>query len=307
MTGLIYVAIIAVWAVVLVPAWLRRHDHLDPERSVDRFSKDMHTLGNGPSVLGIPLPVDQPAHASHEEQPAPEVFRITRPSVLSNASARSGAAAISGATARVGGAAAQAGVRVRRTSAASRRRIVLAALTGVLLLVTGLVVVGVLLPIAIAAPVALLAAFVGAARHQVRSTRTRRSARVSRVPVPAPTAAAPAARRPAPGASGATWEARATPLPSYVTAPPASEFPRVIDTATPGAWTAAAMLERAQQEKARAERMAKAKAEAIAKAKAEQAAADSRTRDEEFLAAQSAAWEQRAAESSAYRRRAVNE
>ena len=46
MTGLIYVAIIAVWAIVLVPAWLRRHDHLDPERSVDRFSRAMQTLAS---------------------------------------------------------------------------------------------------------------------------------------------------------------------------------------------------------------------------------------------------------------------
>ena len=38
MTGLIYVAIIAVWAIVLVPAWLRSHDHLE-SRSVDPASE----------------------------------------------------------------------------------------------------------------------------------------------------------------------------------------------------------------------------------------------------------------------------
>jgi hypothetical protein len=59
------------------------------------------------------------------------------------------------------------------------------------------------------------------------------------------------------------------------------------------------MLEQAQKEKLRAERMAQAKAEAIARAKAEQAAAESRSRDEEFLAAQQAQWQPR--------RRAVNE
>ena len=56
MTGLIYVAIIAVWAVVLVPAWLRRHDHMDSERSVDRFSRSLQALSQRDSVLGIPLP-----------------------------------------------------------------------------------------------------------------------------------------------------------------------------------------------------------------------------------------------------------
>ncbi len=56
MTGLIYVGIIAVWAVVLVPAWLRRHDHLDSERSVDRFTRSLHALAQRDSLLGIPLP-----------------------------------------------------------------------------------------------------------------------------------------------------------------------------------------------------------------------------------------------------------
>ena len=55
-TGLIYVAIIAVWAVVLVPTWLRRHDHLDSTRSVDRFSRSLQALAQRDSILGIPLP-----------------------------------------------------------------------------------------------------------------------------------------------------------------------------------------------------------------------------------------------------------
>lgn len=295
MTGLIYVAIIAVWAVVLVPAWLRRHDHLDPERSVDRFSRSMQTLAKGPSVLGIPLAT--PASADHEiadDEAVPEVFRVTRPD-------------LSVATSRVSGAAAMAGARVRATPAATRRRVVLGVLVGALAVVAGLVLAGVLLPIAVAAPAALIVGFLGVARHQVRTARARRVQGVRRIETPEATAAAPAARRPVPGASGATWEPRPTTLPTYVTAPPASGFPRVIDTETPGAWTAAAMLERAQQEKLRAERMAAAKAEAIAKAKAEQAAAEARTRDEEFLAAQAAEWDRRAANDANYRRRAVNE
>ncbi len=106
---------------------------------------------------------------------------------------------------------------------------------------------------------------------------------------------------------GATWEARPTTLPTYVTAPRAAEFPRVIDTATPGAWTAAAMLERAQQQKAHAERMAAAKAEAIARAQAEQAAAEARSRDEAYLDDQSAAWSAQDPTVPVFRPRAVNE
>jgi hypothetical protein len=287
-TGLIYVGIIAVWAIVLVPAWLRRHDHLDPERSVDRFSRSMRTLGERPSLLGIPLPDrSERSHRDEDlEEPAPEVFRVSRPELAR-------------ASARLSGAAATAGARVRSTSAAMRRRAVLGVLSGALAIVGGFVAVGVLLPVALVVPAGLIVAFLGLARSQVRAERARRARPAQRPePIrPAQSFAAPG-RPPAATADG-TWEARATPLPSYVTAPPASEFPRVIDTATPGAWTAAAMLERAQQEKLRAERMAKAKAEAIAKAKAEQAAAEARGRDEDFLAAEAAQWQQR--------RRAVNE
>ena len=108
-------------------------------------------------------------------------------------------------------------------------------------------------------------------------------------------------------ASGETWEARPTTLPTYVTAPAAAGFPRVIDTTTPGAWTSAAMLERAQQQRARNERMAAAKAEAIARAKVEQAAAEARSRDEEFLAQQSSGWQAEGTSTPFYRPRAVNE
>lgn len=298
MTGLIYVAIIAVWAVVLVPAWLRRHDHLDPERSVDRFSRSMQTLAHRPSVLGIPLP-DQ--DAEDVDDVVPEVLRVTRPD-LSSAAALAGRLAGRAGMTGQGRADAPGGAR-RRLGAPARRRIVLGVLTAALLVVGALVGLGILVPAALAAPAVLLVAFLGVARHQVRSARRRRSSRTGRT--------APAASEPAPARSGAsrvggeTWEARSTPLPTYVTAPPASGFPRVIDTETPGAWTAAAMLERAQQEKVRAERMAQAKAEAIARAKAEQAAAEARSRDEEYLDAQATQWLPRP--SSLHRRRAVNE
>jgi hypothetical protein len=284
-TGLIYVAIIAVWAVVLVPAWLRRHDHLDPERSVSRFSRSMQTLAQRPSVLGIPLPEsdggDRPA-----DHDAPEVFRVSRPD-------------LAGASARVSGAAGQARARLGATSAASRRRVVLGVLGAALVAVAGLVVAGVLLPVALVIPVGLIGSFLAVARRQVRTARARRTTRATRTTAPRATTVAPAQGRPVAGASGSTWEPRPMPLPTYVTAPPAAGFPRVIDTETPGAWTAAAMLERAQQEKARAERMAAAKAEAIARAKAEQAAAEARTRDEDFLVGQAVQWQAR--------RRAVNE
>jgi hypothetical protein len=297
-TGLIYVAIIAVWAVVLVPAWLRRHDHLDSERSVDRFSRSLAALSARDSVLGIPLPTAQGSDetqrtASHGSDVAPEVFTVNRQD-------------LSAVSSRVTGLVSGAGAKAATASAAARRRVVLGILAAGLVVVGGLVVGGILLPIALVVPVGLIAAFMATARHQVRTARNRRESRGQRVPA-TQTAGAPVARRVVAGQTGATWEARPTTLPTYVTAPPAAEFPRVIDTATPGAWTAAAMLERAQQQKARAERMAAAKAEAIARAKAEQAAAEARSRDEEFLAQQTAAWQAQDISAPVYRPRAVNE
>ncbi len=43
MTGLLYVAIVALWAAVLIPMWLRRHDD-DQARRIDRHRVAMGTL-----------------------------------------------------------------------------------------------------------------------------------------------------------------------------------------------------------------------------------------------------------------------
>lgn len=44
MSGLIYGAIVVIWAAVLVPMWLRRHDEAVEAKSVDRFSTAMKVL-----------------------------------------------------------------------------------------------------------------------------------------------------------------------------------------------------------------------------------------------------------------------
>ena len=44
MSAVIYAAIVVMWAVVLVPMWLRRHDAATESRSVERFSTAMRTL-----------------------------------------------------------------------------------------------------------------------------------------------------------------------------------------------------------------------------------------------------------------------
>lgn len=49
-TGLIYVAIIALWAAVLIPIWLRRHDQISEVRSTARFSSAMKSLGSTENI-----------------------------------------------------------------------------------------------------------------------------------------------------------------------------------------------------------------------------------------------------------------
>lgn len=44
MTIVIMLGIVLMWAVVLIPMWLRRHDEVEESRSLDRFSTAMHTL-----------------------------------------------------------------------------------------------------------------------------------------------------------------------------------------------------------------------------------------------------------------------
>ncbi len=44
MTGLIYVVIIALWAAVLIPVWLRRHDQVTQRKSAAKFHGAMRSL-----------------------------------------------------------------------------------------------------------------------------------------------------------------------------------------------------------------------------------------------------------------------
>ncbi|MBV9292430.1 MAG: hypothetical protein JO222_08265, partial [Frankiales bacterium] len=60
MSAVIYAAIVVMWAVVLVPMWLRRHDAASESRSVDRFSTAMRTLSrrtsSGPGKRYVVMP-----------------------------------------------------------------------------------------------------------------------------------------------------------------------------------------------------------------------------------------------------------
>lgn len=77
-SSLVFVVIVAVWAVYLVQHRVRRRDHLATARSVDRFSEAMRVLERR-RALSVPGAPDQPrAYASSPLRPA----RPPRPEVV---------------------------------------------------------------------------------------------------------------------------------------------------------------------------------------------------------------------------------
>lgn len=242
----IYLVIAVMWAVVLVPMWLKRHDEAQESRSADRFARAMGSLRRG---------------SSSEGAPQREVLMPTRPR-----SDRETHVVVTGPRASQSPAA----------QAAARRRRTLLALLGLLTVTLLLGAVGVVPLLLSAVPLLLVVGFLVVARRQVmlaaqaRRRQDRRTAlaeaareadvryatgrsvarRGGRVVDPAPQAApqhevvAETAYAEATGTDA--WHAVPTTLPTYVTAPRATKMPRVIDLTHPGAWTGAAMVEQAR-------------------------------------------------------------
>ena len=230
-SGLIYAVIVGLWAVVLVPMWLRRHDESSESRSVDRFEGAMRTLSR------------RSGSADRREVLVPRRASVPlRPDGVPAQDARA--------------------------VAATRRRRTGLALLGLLLVTVGLGMLGVL-PIWLAVvPMLLVAGFgwqshVATRRAAARATAARRvraaqSRRLREESVEARLAGRPA-RRPmaAPvvepmvavvepvvvdeefydAVAEHVWDPVPVPLPTYVTAPKAPRSVRVIDLTKPGAWT----------------------------------------------------------------------
>lgn len=265
-SGVIYGAIVAVWAAVLVPMWLRRHDEATETRSVDRFSRAMRTLSRREHV-GDRRYVVMPARASH-----------TTGAVLSGPAGPrgfAGAARLSGARparpsrarpsrpVRPAGARGSA-ERARGVSLATRRRRVLLGLLsltvlgGLLSLTVGLTWLVPLLGLL------LMAGYVVHLRVQARRRMeiTRRRARAARsadarmrrldsagrlvstrlerlrgqaaaaMSRPAPVAE-PLAPEASETAAAGGWQPVPVPLPTYVTKPKALRTSRPIDLSGP--------------------------------------------------------------------------
>lgn len=230
-SGLIYAVIVGLWAVVLVPMWLRRHDEASEARSVDRFEGAMRTLSR------------RSGSADRREVLVPRRATVAlRPDGVPAQDARAVAAA-----------------RRRRTSLA---------LLGLLLVTVGLGMLGVLPIWLVVVPLLLVVGFgwqshvatqrAAAQATAARRARAARSRRLREESVEARLAGRPA-RRPMAATvvepavavvepvvadeelydavAEHVWDPVPVPLPTYVTAPKAPRSVRVIDLTKPGAWT----------------------------------------------------------------------
>lgn len=230
-SGLIYAVIVGLWAVVLVPMWLRRHDEASEARSVDRFEGAMRTLSR------------RSGSADRREVLVPRRATVAlRPDGVPAQDARAVAAA-----------------RRRRTSLA---------LLGLLLVTVGLGMLGVLPIWLVVVPLLLVVGFgwqshvatqraaaQATAARRARAARSRRlreesvEARLAGRPARRPMAATvvePAVAVVEPAVADEelydavaehVWDPVPVPLPTYVTAPKAPRSVRVIDLTKPGAWT----------------------------------------------------------------------
>lgn len=217
-SGLIYAAIVAAWAAVLVPRWVRRNEEVDQARELDAAHR-VRVLTRPSLDNEARVAASTPTRADSEAAPV----RTSRDRVV--------------ASSDVG-------------LAARRRRRVLGSLT-LALAVTGAVTAAGRLPRwSLAVPLAVLLVFLALARRAaVAQARRRAAVRRPALRSPASTTAVteePAAKRvavldetePLPEADPNAWEPVPVPLPTYVNkAIAAPRAVRRIDLSQPGAWT----------------------------------------------------------------------
>lgn len=140
-TGLIYVAIVAAWAAYLVPLWLRRHDEVSRQKSLERYSSAMRVLSRE---------TDSGRYVARRRDEPP---RVSVPSPKRSAAA----------------------VRARR-AAAMRRRRVLSVLMLTWASVGALAVFSLVPRWTAAVPAVLIVTFVVLVRRQLRHARAVRPA-----------------------------------------------------------------------------------------------------------------------------------
>jgi len=266
-SGLVYAAIVVMWAAVLIPMWVRRHDASTEHRSEERFGQAMRVLSRRPGTADRREIVVPRRRAAPTAAPAAVPSRVKRPVVSrpvptpSQGQTPAPAAPVSDTRPRP-----PRSQRAQARAELARRRARSLAVLGVAALL--MVLLAVLSVVPVWAPVMaglLLVAFVVHLRVQAKRAAERRrpTARTA-----APSGAEPMSKRSrsdAASAAGAaepsrdetglaapvdlatasepSWQPNPLPLPTYVTAPKAVRPIRVIDLTSPGAWTSGRLLE----------------------------------------------------------------
>ena len=211
MSAVILAVIVVMWAVVLVPMWLRRHDANTESRSVDRFSTAMRVL-------------------SRRNSASPDRRYVVMPKREVAAEVHVSGAGVSRRPARRPATAAPPARPKSRPSIAVRRKRVLVGLLGLTFLTFVLMIAGVVAwPFQFVVDLALVA-FVVHLRNQAKRTTVvaRQRRRAAAVPAAQPAArmpcdasAAPAASwsPPLPAAEPVATHVAATTRPAYVEEP----------------------------------------------------------------------------------------
>jgi hypothetical protein len=206
-SGLIYAAIVAGWAAVLVPRWVRRNEEIEQAREADaarrvRVLEPSASASRGARAqarhLPPPIVVDDPPALVHED-----AFEYGQ--------------------------------------AARRRRRVLIVLVPALVAVTVIAVIGTLPLWSVAIPAVTLVGFLHLARRaaaaEAKQTRAR-GRRVETVDSSASRIAVIDALEPVEPVDPHTWAPVPVPLPTYLTKDKAPDIAtRTIDLTQPGAWT----------------------------------------------------------------------
>jgi len=254
-TGLVYLAIIALWVVFLIP-WLSRHrDEQNGRRSADRYHRAMDTLARAAGHRRSTGQADAEVESEETSSPMRQEDEDEDDDETEHApSSLPGFADVS----RTLLASLRATGPLGRGRTAKRRRRVIAllgvALAGaVAAAVAGLVpgaapaLVGGLLVVYLtivvrqvvrSAEPAGVRAGGSADRHRAATAQAQRQARGLLTPPPQQQG------------RSRTWEAVPTTLPTYVSKPKASKVPRVVDLTSPGRrWTGEAMVQQAQRER----------------------------------------------------------
>lgn len=264
MTGLVYLAIIALWVMFLIP-WLGRHrEEQNGRKSADRYHRAMDTLARARDTIRHPgshehgEDLDERSDGGDGYGYGDDVDGLVpgRPA-LDLAAAADAWSTVVGVV--------RPSAAARRSPAARRRRLVLLILgTGFAATLAG-AALGYLPAFA---PVALGGLMIGYLTLLLRQARTtgRPSSRGASAEADRYRQATRRAQEQARGLyappasveqSATGWDAVPTTLPTYVSKPKAAKVPRVVDLASGShAWTGEEMVQRARQERQRAQQEA---------------------------------------------------